>query len=382
MKYTESEIFEFIEDNDVKFIKLSFCDVYGKRKIISILPAMLSKALNQGVTVDATLISGFKSAGKILLYPDPATLTLLPWRPTHGSVARFYCNLRDASGEQIAADSRHILSDAEDAARNSGLSIKAAVENEFYLLKQDDAGNPSDIPFDNAGYLDEPPFDKGEDVRRDICLTLEEMGISPLSSQHIRGPGQNRIDFTPGKLLETADNVNTFRSVVMTMAARGGLWASFMPKPLPECARNMFRIKLSVRRREGNCIDSFMAGILQHISEITVILNPLKASYEMSGPACSISWSNTERNALLRRRGEYGLELSLADSSANPYLAFAAVLYAGLDGVERSLTLSKIDKQDMEALPAALREAQAIFRNSAFIKRCFPKEVIEIYGGE
>lgn len=382
MKYTESEIFEFIEDNDVKFIKLSFCDVYGKRKIISILPTMLSKALNQGVAVDAARIPGFKSAGEILLYPDPATLTLLPWRPTHGSVARFYCDLRDTAGGQIPADSRYILKDVEETAKNRGFSIKTAVENEFYLLKQDDAGNPSYIPFDNAGYLDEPPFDRGEDVRRDICLTLEEMGIALLSSQHIEGPGQNRIDFTPGKLLETGDNVNTFRSVAMTMAARSGLWASFMPKPLPECARSMFRIKLSIRQSKGNCIQSFMAGVLRHISEITVILNPLKASYDASSISRTISWSNTERNILLRRRGEYGLELSSADSSANPYLALAAVLYAGLDGVDCSLTLKEMDEQSLGALPATLREAQAIYRDSTFIKRCFPKEVIEIYGGE
>ena len=255
MRYSEADIQEFINDNDVKFIKFSFCDVFGSQKIISVLPSVLPRAFAQGIAVDASRIEGFYKPGdsELFLFPDTDTISLLPWRPSHGRVARFYCHIKDQEGSPFAQDGRKILRDAVAYAKERGVKVNFGAENDFYLFRTDEEGEPTDIPFDSAGFLDEAPEDRGEDVRRDICLTLEAMGIEPQYSQHISGPGQNRIDFAPGPALACADNVITFRSVVKMMAARNGLWAAFSPKPIPDQAGNGFRIAMRPTQQGESC---------------------------------------------------------------------------------------------------------------------------------
>lgn len=387
MRYTQSEIVEFIEDNDVKFVKLAFCDVFGRQKIISILPCMLQKAFEEGIAVEAPRIEGFYHPGdsEIFLYPDTGTLSLLPWRPSHGRVARFYCDLKTQDGKEFNQDSRRILRDAVEYARQHNIQVSFGAENDFYLFKTDSEGNPTDIPFDGAGYLDEAPEDRGEDVRRDICLTLEDMGIEPQSSRHISGPGQNRIDFEPGLALECADNVVTFRSVVKTMAARNGLWATFAPKPIAECAGNGFRIAMRPKKGGESCADGFLAGIMEHINEMTVFLDPREESYERLGSfgaPKNISWSDTGRESLLRKKKNGRIEISSPDGAANPYVAFALLIYAGTDGVERSLTLQDLQRDVGGApLPTSLAQARSLCRDSAFLKEHLPKEILRAYAG-
>lgn len=383
MRYSEEDIREYIADNDVKFIKFSFCDVFGNQKIISVLPSVLPRAFAQGIAVDASRIDGFYKPGdsEIFLFPDTDTISLLPWRPSHGRVARFYCRIQNQDGEEFAQDGRKILRDAVKYAKSRGIRVNFGVENDFYLFRTDEEGEPTDVPFDNAGFMDEAPEDRGEDVRRDICLTLEAMGIEPQYSQHISGPGQNRIDFAPGPALECADNVITFRSVVKMMAVRNGLWATFSPKPLPDAAGNGFRIAMRPKRGEESCCDSFMAGILSHVGEMSVFLGPREESYERLGTfgaPSTISWSDTGRGSLLRRKPDGRIELSCADGTANPYLAFALLLYAGVDGVERGLELSPPSGEG-EPLPGSLSEARALCRESGFLQEILPREILRAY---
>ena len=383
MAISEAELNEYIQDHDVKFIKFSFCDVFGRQKIISVLPSVLSRALAQGIAVDASRVDGFYRPGdsELFLFPDTDTISLLPWRPSHGRVARFYCHLKTEDGTPFAQDGRRILRDAVSFVRRQGLRVNFGAENDFYLFRTGEEGAPTDVPFDNAGFLDEAPEDRGEDVRRDICLTLEEMGIEPQYSQHISGPGQNRIDFAPGPALPCADNVITFRSVVKMMAARNGLWATFSPKPLPNEAGNGFRIALRPTKDGEPCADAFLAGILERFSEMQVFFNPWEESYERLGtfgaPDC-LSWADTGRGSLLRRKAGGRIELSAGDGAANPYLCFALLLYAGAHGVERGLALAPASR---EPLARSLGEAQARCRESQFLRELLPQEILRAYAG-
>ena len=383
MAITLAELQEYIQDHDVKFIKFSFCDVFGHQKIISVLPSVLPRALEQGIAVDASRVEGFYKPGdrELFLFPDTDTISLLPWRPSHGRVARFYCHLQTEDGEPFAQDGRKILRDAVRYVRKRGLRVNFGAENDFYLFRTGEEGEPTDTPFDSAGFLDEAPEDKGEDVRRDICLTLEEMGIEPQYSQHISGPGQNRIDFAPGPALPCADNVITFRSVVKMMAARSGLWATFSPKPLLEEAGNGFRIAMRPTKDGEPCADAFLAGILQRFLEMQVFFAPQEESYQRLGTfgaPDSLSWADTGRGSLLRRKAGGRIELSAADGAANPYLCFALLLYAGVQGVEQGLALQPASG---EPLARSLRKAQARCRESQFLRELLPQEILRAYAG-
>lgn len=380
-----SDLSEFIAENDVKFVKFAFCDVFGRQKILSVLPSLLPRALREGAAVDASRIDGFYRPGdsEVFLFPDMGTVSLLPWRPSHGRVARVYCNLRGEDGQAFAQDSRKILRDAVEHARHSGVYVSFGAENDFYLFRTDEQGAPTDVPFDTAGYMDEAPEDRGEDVRRDICLTLEEMGIEPLSSQHIGGPGQNRIDFEPGLALACADNVVTFRSVVKMMAARNGLWASFSPKPIPGEPGSGFRIAMRPKRDGESCAEAFAAGVLAHARELSAFLSPGEESYErlgQFGAPGEVSWSSTGRASLIRLKKNGRIEIASPDGTANPYLAFAVLLYAGTEGVDRGLALPP-EGERLAPLPESLREARALCRDSAFLRAFLPGEVLRAYAG-
>ncbi len=387
MEYENLNVSEYIQDHDVKFVKFAFCDVFGRQKIISVLPSLLPRAFSEGIAVDASRIDGFYRPGdsEIFLFPDTGTLSVLPWRPSTGRVARFYCDIRGEDGAPFAQDSRKILRDAVDYARARHISVRFGAENDFYLFRTDGEGGPTDIPFDSAGYMDEAPEDRGEDVRRDICLTLEDMGIEPLSSHHISGPGQNRIDFEPGQALACADNVVTFRSVVKMMAVRNGLWASFAPKPIADQAGNGFRIAMRPSKDGESCADAFLAGIFAHAREMSVFFGPGEESYErlgQFGAPRDVSWADTGRASLLRRKKEGRIEISSPDGTANPYLAFALLLYAGVEGVERALPLPPNGPGVLrQPLPGSLREARELAKDSAFLKEFLPKEVLRAYAG-
>ena len=235
MKYTPEEVMQFVQEEEVKFIRLAFCDVYGKQHNVAIMPSELKRAFAFGIAVDASAIDGFggEVRSDLLLHPDASTLIQLPWRPEQGKVVRMFCDITYPDGREFERDTRSILKKAVAYAAEQGYSFAFGAEMEFYLFKVDENGEPTKIPYDRAGYMDIAPDDKGENIRREICLMLEQMGIRPETSHHESGPGQNEIDFRYSDPLSAADNAITFNAIVRTVAAQNGLCACFSPSLLP-----------------------------------------------------------------------------------------------------------------------------------------------------
>ena len=401
MKYSNQEVMQYIHEEDVKFIRLAFCDVFGKQKNISIMPEELPRAFEYGIAIDASAIEGFgdETHSDLLLHPDADTLMPLPWRPEHGSVVRMFCTISYPDGKAFECDSRSILKQAVYDAQQAGYQFFFGSEQEFYLFNLDDNGNPTKEPYDCAGYMDIAPDDKGENIRREVCLTLEQMGIQPESSHHEEGPGQNEIDFRYSTPLNAADNAMTFQTVVKTVARHNGLYADFSPKPLKNKPGNGFHINMSVKASDDNSdnMSFIIAGILEKIFDMTVFLNPLENSYKRFGHNKApryISWSGQNRSQLVRvpaALGEYKrAELRSPDPSANPYLAFALLIYAGLYGIQNKLELQKpadinlytADSDTLsqfKQLPVNLKSACDAAAGSQFIKEHIPEAILNIY---
>lgn len=401
MIYTAREVFDFVRQEDVKFIRLAFCDVNGKQKNISITPDELPRAFSDGISFDASAIKGFgdEVGSDLLLFPVPSTLNILPWRSSHGNVIRMFCSMKYPDGTQFEKDSRMILQRAVDAAAAKGVSVQFGAEFEFYLFNTDEKGMPTDEPFDRAGYMDVAPEDRGENARREICLTLLEMGIKPESSHHEEGPGQNEIDFRYSDAMTAADNAMNFMTVVKAAAQRNGIYADFSPKPLPGESGNGLHINMSVKTADGeDHTNAFMAGILAHIKEMTAFLNPTEDSYKRLGEKKApkyITWSPENRSQLIRipaAKGEYRrIELRSPDPTANPYIAYALLIMAGLDGIERELTapeavnvnLYKADSsvtEPLDRLPASLDEAVAVAEGSDFVRGVIGMNITDFLG--
>lgn len=401
MIYTAREVYDFVRQEDVKFIRLAFCDVNGKQKNISIMPDELPRAFSDGISFDASAIKGFgdEVGSDLLLFPVPSTLNILPWRSSHGNVIRMFCSMKYPDGTQFEKDSRMILQRAVDAAAAKGVSVQFGAEFEFYLFNTDEKGMPTDEPFDRAGYMDVAPEDRGENARREICLTLLEMGIKPESSHHEEGPGQNEIDFRYSDAMTSADNAMNFMTVVKAAAQRNGIYADFSPKPLPGESGNGLHINMSVKTADGeDHTNAFMAGILAHIKEMTAFLNPTEDSYKRLGEKKApkyITWSPENRSQLIRipaAKGEYRrIELRSPDPTANPYIAYALLITAGLDGIEHELiapeavnvNLYKADSsvtEPFDRLPASLDEAIAVAEGSDFVRGVIGMNITDFLG--
>lgn len=407
MKTTANEVLQFVKENDVKFIRLAFCDLFGAQKNISIMANELPEAFANGVSFDASAIRGFRKVTEsdLFLYPDPATLTVLPWRPGPGRVIRFSCDIRDPAGLPFAFDTRSVLKKVIEKGERMGYACHLGTECEFYLFKTREDGEPSELPLDYGGYFDLSPLDKGENIRREICLCLEEMGLCPEASHHERGPGQNEIDFKYQDALASADHFLVFKSVVKAIAARNGLFASFMPKPLTDEAGSGLHVNISLTKNGTNIFqheaehfpeaaEYFMAGVLEKIREITVFLNPLRNSYDRLGSFEApryISWSHQNRSQLIRIPAASGtrmrMELRSPDPSVNPYIAFALILAAGLEGIEKSLSLPPAVNEDLfldddrysqklDILPANLSEAIEKARESTLAQNILGHDLL------
>lgn len=395
MKYSKEEVIQFIQEEDVKFIRLAFCDVFGKQKNISIMSSEIERAFKYGIAIDAWAIDGFNHEVRsdLFLHPDPSTLVILPWRPENGRVVRMFCDITYPDGTIFESDSRHLLIQAMEEAKKEGYCFQFGAEMEFYLFEKDEMNQPTKQPFDTAGYMDIAPEDRGENVRREICLTLEQMDIYPESSHHEEGPGQNEIDFRYADALTSADQAVTFMSVVKTIANQHGLYASFSPKPLKKCPGNGMHINFSIQNQE-EMLSYAIAGILKYIPDMTFFLNPMKESYERLGKNKApkyISWSHENRSQLIRipaALGEYKrAELRSPDPTANPYIAYTLIIYAALYGIKHQLELPKaadinlyaIHEQKYPLLPATFEEAKEKATNSSFIKEHLPATLIQTY---
>ena len=398
MNYSYEEILEFIEQEDVKFIRLAFFDIHGKQKNVSIMPEELPRAFTEGISFDASAIAGFNNQiqSDLFLFPIPSTLNILPWRPSHGKVVRMFCEIHYPDGRPFEKDGRFLLREAINAAKNKGIEVIFGSEFEFYLFKTDENGEPTKEPFDYAGYMDVAPADKGENVRREICLTLLEMGIHPEASHHEEGPGQNEIDFRHSEPMLSADNAANFISVVEAAAASNGLWADFSPKPLSDAPGNGLHINSSAKSKDGtDPMPAFMAGILAHIKEITLFLNPTDNSYQRLGERKApkyITWSPENRSQLVRIPSAKGdgrrFELRSPDPETNLYLAYALLIHAGLDGIEKKLTLPEATNINLytadssitdrlDTLPATLEEAVTEAKKSQFVSKILPEGFLE-----
>lgn len=400
MKYSRDEVMQYVQEDDVKFIRLAFCDVFGRQKNISIMPEELPRAFEYGIAFDASAIAGFgdESKSDLLLHPDPETLSLLPWRPEHGKVVRMFSSITYPDGTPFPCDTRALLKKAIADAKEAGFTFAFGAEQEFYLFRLDENGRPTTIPYDEAGYMDIAPEDRGENVRREICLTLEQMGIHPERSHHEEGPGQNEIDFRYSDALTAADNAMTFQTVVKTVANRNGLWADFSAKPLDGRPGNGFHINMSVKPGEtSKSLCHMIAGILDKVEEMTVFLNPTENSYKRFGQKKApgyISWSSENRSQLVRIPSAAGAyrraELRSPDTTANPYLAFSLMIYAGLYGLQNrmelppaaDINLFTADQKTLSRfrkLPENLNAACKIAEESEFIKAHIPPAILDIY---
>lgn len=407
MNITQQEVLRFVEENDVKFIRLAFCDLYGRLKNISIQPGELGRAFTEGIPFDAAAVRGFSDAqGDLHLMPDPATLSVLPWRPQSGRVIRMFCDLMYPDGTPYESYGRAVLRRAVEKAAAQGYTMHVAPKCEFYLFEADEKGFITLAPQDRAGYMDVAPYDKGENVRREICLALEAMHIQPESSHHEQGPGQNEIDFKHADALTAADQLVAFKDVVRSIAAANGLRASFLPKPMPDKNGNgqhvnlfLFKDGSNIFSRTGNDLGSealyAMGGILRRVKEITLFCNPLPNSYlrlGVFGAPGFISWSYGNRSHLIRIPDAWGqdarLELRSPDPAANPYLLFTLLLEAALEGIQNKTEpgpalVGPINRANPDPslvlLPKDLGEAIALARDSAFLKAVLPETTLESY---
>ena len=409
MEITAAEVLTFVKENDVKFIRLAFCDIFGNLKNVSVMPDELPRAFETGISFDASAVRGFLNAEEsdLFLFPDPTTLSVLPWRPSHGRVIRLFCSIRRPDGTPFEGDTRQFLQAAAEKLRQAGYQPAIGSECEFYLYRTDENGYPTRIPHDTAGYCDVAPLDRGENVRREICLTLEEMGIKPESSHHEQGPGQNEVAFRYADALAAADNLIAFKNVVKAVAGANGLYASFLPKPEQQKSGSGLHVNLSLFRDGQNLFrsggthsweaESFLMGILNRIPEITAFLNPLTNSYRRFGTFEApryLTWSHQNRSQLIRipaAAGEYArMELRSPDPSCNPYLAFGLLILAGLEGIQKKLPLCPPtnrnlfadpprEDEQIRALPATLEEALDLMENSSFIRGILPERPLEKY---
>ncbi len=400
MSYTQKEVMQYCAEEDVKFIRLAFCDVFGVQKNISVMPSQLPKVFKHGIAVDASAIDGFGREGRsdLFLYPDPSTLTVLPWRPEHGRVVRMFCKICNPDGSVFINDTRSILIKAVADAKEEGYTFNFGSELEFYLFKLDEKGNRTYIPHDEAGYMDIAPDDRGENVRREICLTLEQMEIIPEGSHHEEGPGQNEIDFEYSDPLTAADRAVTFKSVVKTIAARNGLYADFSPKPLADQPGSGFHVNISVGDgKNGELMPYLISGIMDKIRDISLFLNPVQNSYERLGCFKApkyVSWSIENRSQLIRIPAAVEnfkrLELRSPDPACNPYIGFALLIYACIEGLDGHLPLPEpadinfyTASEDIlcrfKTLPLSLDEAKKTTLASDFVNKHLPSSLIDAY---
>ena len=413
--YTKEDIMELVQDEDVEFIRLQFTDMFGQMKNVAITVSQLGKALDNRCMFDGSSIEGFAriEEADMILYPDLDTLAIFPWRPQQGKVARLICDVKRPGGEPFEGDPRYVLKRAVREAAELGYTFEVGPECEFFLFHTDENGLPTTITHEKAGYFDLGPLDLGENARRDMVLTLEDMGFIVESSHHEIAPAQHEIDFQYDEALAAADNIMTFKLAVKTIAKRHGLHATFMPKPKFGVNGSGMHINMS-RAKDGKNLFSdpsdknglsreaywFIGGIMKHMKGMTAITNPLVNSYKRLVPGYEapvyIAWSATNRSPLIRipsSRGEHTrIELRCPDPSANPYLALAVCLRAGLDGIVNhidppesvdcnifDLTEEERKSRGIEAVPASLREAVSELEKDELIREVLGVHMADKY---
>ena len=399
----------------VKFIRLQFTDIFGVLKNVSITVEQLDKALNGELMFDGSSIEGFVRIEESDMYlrPDPSTFVVFPWKPRDGAVARLICDIYNTDGTPFIGDPRYVLRQAIEDAETLGYSMNVGPEAEFFLFHVDAEGRPTTITHDRAGYFDMTPVDLGENARRDMVVTLEQMGYEIEASHHEVAPGQHEIDFKYSDALDIADKIQTFKFVVRTIAQRHGLHATFMPKPIFGIAGSGMHLNMSLMQNGDNAFydpstvnqlstacHHYIAGLLKHARAITAIANPTINSYKrlVSGYEAPvyIAWSYRNRSPLVRVPAKRGLstrvELRSPDPSCNPYLALAVCLKAGLDGIRNKieppnpcdrniyeLTPGEREQLDIGTLPESMQEAMQELARDKVLNEALGPHVMQRY---
>lgn len=413
--YSRQDIINLVKEEDVEFIRMQFTDIFGNLKNVAVTAAQLEKALDHECMFDGSSIVGFTDVedSDMYLYPDPGTLEIFPWRPQQGKVARFICDVHRPDGKPFAGDPRYVLKQAIKEAEEMGYTFRVGAECEFFLFHLDENGMPTTVSHEKAGYFDVGPVDLGENARRDMVLTLEDMGFVVEASHHDVAPAQHEINFLYDEALATADNIMTFKLAVKTIARRHGLHATFMPKPkygmngsgmhinmsLLKDGKNIFANESDANGLSQTAYD-FLGGVMEHMRSMTAVTNPIVNSYKRLVPGYEapvyIAWSATNRSSLIRIPAAEGdavrMELRCPDAAANPYLALAAILRAGLDGIKKkTVPPESVDcnifrmsgeerkKRNIEELPGTLAEAVSCMEKDAFMRQTLGDHVFEKY---
>lgn len=414
-RYTKQDIFNMVEEEDVEFIRLQFTDMFGTLKNVAITSSQLEKALNNECMFDGSSIEGFVriEESDMYLYPDLDTFVIFPWRPQQGKVARIICDVYTSDRKPFEGDPRYILKKAVEDATQMGYRFDVGPECEFFLFNQDEDGQPTTISTERAGYFDLGPIDLGENARRDMVLTLEDMGYEIEASHHEVAPAQHEIDFRYDEVVKTADNIMTFKLAVKTIAKRHGMYATFMPKPKADMNGSGMHVNMSLFKDGENIFYDkdakdglsqealwFMGGLMKHIKAITAVANPLVNSYKRLMPGYEapiyIAWSVTNRSPLIRipaSRGETTrVELRSPDSAANPYLTLAVCLAAGLEGIREKIMppesinrnifeLSEEERKalNIDVLPTNLMHALQELKKDKFICNVLGEHICSKY---
>lgn len=416
-RYNREDIIRLVEEEDVEFIRLQFTDIFGMLKNVAITASQLEKALDNRCMFDGSSIEGFVRVEEsdMYLYPDLDTFEIFPWRPQQGKVARMFCDVYRSDRTPFDGDPRYVLKRVLKEAEAMGYGFQVGPECEFFLFETDEQGKPTTNTSEMAGYFDVGPLDTAENVRRDIIMNLEDMGYEIEASHHELAPGQHEIDFKHGDAIFTADNIMTFKMAVKTIAKRHGMYATFMPKPRAGINGSGMHINMSLTDQNGKNVFEdpndelglsktayhFIAGILLHMKEMTLLTNPIVNSYKRLVPGFEapiyIAWSPVSNRSQLIRipssRGESTrVELRCPDSAVNPYLAIAACLAAGIDGIKKELmpptpvnqNMFNMDKAAMksrgvEHLPETMGEAIATFKDSVFIRELLGEHIFQKY---
>lgn len=414
-KLTKEQILEMARENDVRFIRLQFTDLYGALKNVAITARQLEKALNNQCMFDGSSIEGFVRIEESDMYlrPDYDSFVIFPWRPQQNKVARLICDVYRPDQTPFEGDPRYILKKVLQEAKDMGFGFNVGPECEFFLLQPDANGVPTVQTTDKGGYFDLGTNDMGENVRRDICLTLEDMGFEIEASHHEVAYGQHEIDFKYDEALRTADNIETFKLVVKTIAKCHGLHATFMPKPIFGINGSGMHVNMSLSKDGKNAFCDpadpeglsqtayqFMAGVLAHIRGIVAITNPLVNSYKRLVPGYEapvyIAWSAKNRSPLIRIPGARGagtrIELRCPDPSCNPYLALAVILRAGLDGIKKQLAppapvntnIFKMTDEErkaagIESLPGGLKRAIEAMQADGLVRETLGEHIYSKY---
>ena len=384
MGHTKEDIIRLVEDEEIEFIRMQFVDIFGQLKNVAITASQIEKAVNNQIMFDGSSIEGFTRINESdqCLYPDLNSFTIFPWRPSQGKVARLICDVYNPDGTPFVGDPRGVLRRVLRRAQDMGFdTFNIGPELEFFLFETDEMGRATTITRDEAGYFDLGPLDHGESTRREVCMNLEEMGFEIEASHHECAIGQHEIDFKYVDAMDGADKIMTLKLAVKTLAQKNGLHATFMPKPVYGVAGSGMHLNMSLfkdgrnvfydeggQRQLSKTARSFIAGLLCHADGFTALTNPLVNSYKRLGAGYEAprykAWSSGNRSTLIRIPSVRGqstrVELRSPDPSCNPYLAVAACLAAGLDGIAQGLEPPEEISGDVYAMDDAARAAQNI----------------------